>query len=100
MRDHHRNRRIRAMRSEEPAEAIAARAEALRPFLGRSGEERMRALRRLLRAERRAAGTGLGYDAIRHAALRRLLAEPGQPPAVSPTGDPSASARGAAGGRA
>lgn len=71
----HRSRRIRAARSENPDEAIAARVAALRPFLGRTGEERQVALRRLLRAERRAAGTGIGYDAVRHAALRRLLAE-------------------------
>lgn len=75
MTPHHRGRRIRAIRSEEPDEIIAARAAALRPFLGRSAEERRVALRRLLRTERRAARCGFGYDAVRHAALRRLLAE-------------------------
>ncbi|MBS7542038.1 hypothetical protein [Ancylobacter oerskovii] len=59
------------MRSHEPAEEIAARAAALRPFLGQGAERRAR-LARLLRAERRAALTGIGYDAARHAALRRL----------------------------
>lgn len=75
MSSHHRERRIRAVRTEEPQDAIAARAAALRPFLGRSREERRVALRRLLRTERRAAHCGIGYDAVRHAALRRLIAE-------------------------
>ncbi len=75
----HRARPIRAVRSDEPAEAIAARAAALRPFLGRSSEERRINLCRLLRMERRAARCGVGYDALRHAALRRLLAE-AEPP--------------------
>lgn len=68
-------RRIRAARSEERDAIIARRAAALRPFLGRATEEGRAVLRRLLRAERRAAGSGLGYDAARHAALARLLAE-------------------------
>lgn len=76
MSSHHRERRIRAARTEEPEDAIAARAAALRPFLGRSTEERRAALRRLLRLERRAARCGVGYDALRHAALRRLMDEP------------------------
>ena len=81
-----RARRIRAVRSDEPAEAISARAAALRPFLGRSGEERRINLRRMLRLERRAARCGVGYDALRHAALRRLLAEAeGPPPVVGAT---------------
>ncbi|WP_018389841.1 hypothetical protein [Ancylobacter sp. FA202] len=67
--------RIRAARSEERDDIIAGRAAALRPFLGRQPESHGATLRRLLRAERRAAGSGLGYDAARHAALRRLLAE-------------------------
>lgn len=75
MTPHHRGRRIRAIRSEEPEEAIAGRAAALRPFLGQSVEERRATLRRLLRIERRAARCGVGYDALRHAALRRLLTE-------------------------
>lgn len=75
MSSHHRKRRIRAVRTEEPEDAIAARATALRPFLGRTREERQTALRRLLRTERRAARCGIGYDAIRHAALCRLMAE-------------------------
>lgn len=75
MSSQHRKRRIRAVRLEEPNDAIAARAAALRPFLGRTREERQAALRRLLRTERRAARCGVGYDAVRHAALRRLMAE-------------------------
>lgn len=70
------NRRpIRAMRLKDPAETIKARAEALRPFLGNASEDRLASLRRLLRHERRAARSGVGYDAARHAALRRLLDE-------------------------
>ncbi|MDQ0302891.1 hypothetical protein [Ancylobacter polymorphus] len=79
-------RRIRAARSEERDAIIGRRAAALRPFLGRGGEECRTVLRRLLRAERRAAGSGLGYDAARHAALARLLAEldaPLRPAAVA-----------------
>ena len=75
MSSHQGRRRIRAVRTEEPEDAIATRAAALRPFLGRTSEERRSALRRLLRTERRAARCGVGYDAIRHAALRRLMAE-------------------------
>lgn len=66
---------VRAMRLHEPAEAIAAKVAALRPFLGHGLAERRARLARLLRAERRAALTGIGYDATRHAALRRLDAE-------------------------
>ncbi|MPT23674.1 MAG: hypothetical protein E2577_12120 [Starkeya sp.] len=73
-------RRIRAARSEERDAIIARRAAALRPFLGHATEEGRTVLRRLLRAERRAAGSGLGYDAARHAALARLLAELDPPP--------------------
>ncbi|MDQ0347229.1 hypothetical protein [Ancylobacter vacuolatus] len=79
--------RIRAARSEERDDIIAGRTAALRPFLGRQPEGQSTTLRRLLRAERRAAGSGMGYDAARHAALRRLLAEaeaaplPGKAPA-------------------
>lgn len=68
-------RAIRSMRSEEPEVAIAARAAALRPFIGITVEERRTALLRLLRQERRASRSGHGYDASRHAALRRLMAE-------------------------
>lgn len=75
MSSHHRKRRIRAVRAEEPNDAITTRAAALRPFLGRTREERQAALRRLLRTERRAARCGVGYDAVRHAALRRLMTE-------------------------
>jgi len=75
MSSHHRKRRIRAVRTEEREDAVAARAKALRPFLGQTGDERQTALRRLLRTERRAARCGIGYDAVRHAALRRLMAE-------------------------
>ncbi|MDF2621091.1 MAG: hypothetical protein K0S00_3750 [Xanthobacteraceae bacterium] len=75
MSSHHRKRRIQAVRTEEPNDTIAARAAALRPFLGRTREEHQAALRRLLRTERRAAHCGVGYDAVRHAALRRLMAE-------------------------
>ncbi len=70
-----RSRRIRAMRVEEPAAQIAARAAALRPFIGRTKVEKVAVLSRLLRQERRAAAQGAGYDACRHAALGRLLAE-------------------------
>ncbi|MFT0860967.1 hypothetical protein [Ancylobacter sp. G4_0304] len=70
---------IRALRMEDPQAAIAARAEALRPFLGGTGKEKLASLRRLLRAERRAARAGFGYDATRHAALCRLLAESERP---------------------
>jgi len=73
---HHRP--IRAMRLNNPAETIAARANALRPFLGLAAEDRLASLRRMLRQERRAAGSGVGYDAARHAALRRLLLESAQ----------------------
>lgn len=66
---------IRAMRVEEPAAQIAARAAALRPFMGRTREEQTTTLARLLRQERRAAAHGVDYDAARHAALRRLMAE-------------------------
>ncbi|GLK84950.1 hypothetical protein GCM10017653_30200 [Ancylobacter defluvii] len=66
---------VRAIRMHEPAEAIAAKVAALRPFLGHGTVERRTRLARLLRAERRAALTGIGYDATRHAALRRLDAE-------------------------
>ena len=68
-------RRIRAARSEEREDIIAGRTAALRPFLGRATEDSRATLRRLLRAERRAARSGVGYDAARHAALARLLAE-------------------------
>lgn len=54
---------------------VARRAEALRPFLGATGQERLTRLYRLLRSERRAAQNGTAYDATRHAALRRLLTE-------------------------
>lgn len=67
--------RIRAQRSHEPEAAIATRSDALRPFLGSTVEERRARLRSLLRAERRAARGGLGYDPLRHAALSRLLRE-------------------------
>ncbi|MCS0501056.1 hypothetical protein [Ancylobacter mangrovi] len=70
-------RRIRAQRVHEPESAIAARSEALRPFLGGSREERSARLRSLLRAERRAARRGQAYDPLRHAALARLMAEIG-----------------------
>ncbi|WP_425105744.1 hypothetical protein [Ancylobacter sp.] len=76
-------RRIRAARCEERDAVIARQAAALRPFLGRATEECRTVLRRLLRAERRAAGSGLGYDAARHAALARLLAELETPPRPS-----------------
>ena len=66
------------MRLNNPAETIAARANALRPFLGLAAEDRLASLRRMLRQERRAAGSGVGYDAARHAALRRLLLESAQ----------------------
>lgn len=66
---------LRAMRRHEPGEAIAAQVEALRPFLGQNPAERRARLGRLLRSERRAARCGIGYDAARHAALRRLAAE-------------------------
>lgn len=72
---HRHHRRIRAARSEEREDIIAGRVAALRPFLGSPGADRGAALQRLLRAERRAARSGIGYDAARHAALRRLLAE-------------------------
>ena len=69
------HRHLRAMRSEDPEALIAARADALRPFLGATSEARLAAIRRLLRAERRAARSGVGYDAVRHAALHRLMSE-------------------------
>lgn len=72
---HRHYRRIRASRAEEREDVIAQRTAALRLFLGRPGDGRAAALQRLLRAERRASHTGVGYDAARHAALRRLLAE-------------------------
>jgi hypothetical protein len=72
---HRPGHRIRATRSEERDDIINGRVAALRPFLGRPPEGQGAILRRLLRAERRAAGSGMGYDAARHAALRRLLAE-------------------------
>ncbi|WP_371345243.1 hypothetical protein [Ancylobacter sp. IITR112] len=68
-------RRIRAARSEEREEIIARRTAALRPFLGPAADEAGATLHRLLRAERRAARSGMGYDPARHAALARLLAE-------------------------
>ncbi len=69
------NQRVRAMRMEEPEKQIAERAAALRPFIGRTHDERSATLARLLRQERRAAARGFGYDAGRHAALSRLMAE-------------------------
>ncbi len=77
-------RRIRALRAEQREDIIARRTAALRVFLGSSDEERATVLRRLLRAERRAAHVGVGYDAVRHAALCRLLAEAetARPPTV------------------
>ena len=75
MKLHHPSRPIRAMRLEEPDAVIAARVAALRPFLGSAREQRLAALGRLLRQERRAACSGIGYDPSRHAALRRLAAE-------------------------
>lgn len=75
MTDRQPRHRIRVARSEEREATITARTEALRPFLGRSAEDRDATLRRLLRAERRAARAGSGYDAVRHAALCRLMAE-------------------------
>lgn len=66
------------MRLKDAAETIKARADALRPFLGTSSDDRLASLRRLLRHERRAARSGVGYDAARHAALRRLIDETGQ----------------------
>ena len=72
------HRPIRAMRLRNAGETITARADALRPFLGASLDDRLASLRRMLRQERRAAGSGVGYDAARHAALRRLLDEAGQ----------------------
>lgn len=75
MKPHHPHRPIRAMRLEEPDAVIAARVAALRPFLGSAREQRLAALGRLLRQERRAASSGIGYDPSRHAALRRLAAE-------------------------
>lgn len=72
---HHPRRPIRAMRAEEPDAVIAARVAALRPFLGSTREQRLAALSRLLRQERRAARNGVSYDASRHAALLRLAAE-------------------------
>ena len=68
------------MRLSDARETIAARADALRPFLGLRAEDRLVSLRRMLRQERRAAGSGVGYDAARHAALRRLINEAGQAP--------------------
>lgn len=79
---HHRRRPIRAMRQEDPETTIAARAAALRPFIGSTREQRLATLSRLLRQERRAARSGLGYDPCRHAALRRLMAET-EPPCRS-----------------
>lgn len=67
--------RIRAMRTEEPQQAILARATALRPFLGSSPDEKLVRLRSMLRAERRAAHCGMGYSALRHAALHKLMTE-------------------------
>jgi len=67
--------RIRAFRTQEPAALIAARSDALRPFIGMTPQERTKRLRAMLRAERRAAGRGLFYDPLRHAALRRLMDE-------------------------
>lgn len=75
MHAHHRRRPIRAMRQEAPEAMIAARVAALRPFIGATREQRLATLSRLLRQERRAARSGLGYDPSRHAALRRLMAE-------------------------
>ncbi|MCB4768956.1 hypothetical protein LGR54_10100 [Ancylobacter sp. Lp-2] len=66
---------LRASRDHDAAEAIAARVAALRPFLGPDIGERRTRLARLLRIERRAALSGIGYDPARHAALRRLEAE-------------------------
>ena len=75
---HSRNYRpIRAMRLSDPTDTIAARAAALRPFLGIASGDRLASLRRMLRQERRAARSGVGYDAARHAALCRLLDEAG-----------------------
>ncbi|MCK0196378.1 hypothetical protein MWN34_05560 [Ancylobacter sp. 6x-1] len=54
---------------------LAARMETLRPFIGTTPEERRIVLSRLLREQRRAARSGRGYDALRHAALRRLMNE-------------------------
>ncbi|HSI38920.1 MAG TPA: hypothetical protein VLA00_00035 [Xanthobacteraceae bacterium] len=68
--------RITALRLHEPRALIAARMDALRPFLARDPAVRRAMLARLLRAERRAAMSGVGYDAVRHAALRRLAVEP------------------------
>ncbi|MGA0561175.1 hypothetical protein ACO2RV_01915 [Ancylobacter sp. VNQ12] len=65
---------------------IAARAAALRPFIGSTREQRLATLRRLLRQERRAARSGLGYDPSRHAALRRLVAELELPSRSNPDG--------------
>ncbi|MCJ8143793.1 hypothetical protein MKI84_12790 [Ancylobacter sp. A5.8] len=74
-----RSGRIRAMRVEDPQATIAARVDALRPFIGGTGEEKLASLRRLLRSERRAARAGGVYDAARHAALCRLVAEAQRP---------------------
>ncbi len=65
--------RLRACRAHDPATLVAARMETLKPFVGATPEARRTVLSRLLREERRAALTGAGYDAVRHAALRRLL---------------------------
>jgi len=73
-------RPIRASRLREPDDIIAARAQALRPFLGSDPGGRLASLQRMLREERRAARAGIGYDAARHAALRRLLDEAQQTP--------------------
>lgn len=84
MQAHHRRRPIRAMRQEDPEAVIAARAAALRPFIGATREQRLATLSRLLRQERRAARGGLGYDPCRHAALRRLVAEIERPSRSNP----------------
>jgi hypothetical protein len=75
MKAHHRRRKIRAVRFEDPETLIAARMAALRPILGGMREQRVATLGRLLRQERRAARSGVGYDLSRHAALRRLATE-------------------------
>lgn len=62
------------MRLKDAAETIKARADALRPFLGISGEDRLTSLRRMLRHERRAARSGSAMTPP-GMPLRRLIDE-------------------------
>lgn len=90
MSEHPHRRRIRATRLEEPEAQISTRMSGLRLFLGVCGEDRVAALSRLLRQERRASRIGSGYDPFRHAALVRLLAET-RPSQAIRTGSPGGS---------